>query len=201
MLVRCALAFLCEHFPEVPLRFRAIGAGTDHRSSFVRHSLGSEMNRNRCRSRVARRPQRDSRFPIPDSRVRRRLRPDASPRTLPPPLAPTRRPRMPDRAVRRPGRIDRSRDHLGIPSSRSPRTPSARLRVVREIQIGQRDVDRARVRDGQPTNRCRSVSFVSRFTRHRMRSAEFRESLSLGPNIMSDGHHQRFKASCAISCC
>ena len=31
--------------------------------------------------------------------------------------------------------------------------------------------------------------------------AEFGESSSGGPNIISDGHHQRSIASCAIACC
>ena len=51
------------------------------------------------------------------------------------------------------------------------------------------------------TNRCRSSSFVFRFTFQRISSAVFGESVSLGPNIISDGHHQRFTASCTIARC
>jgi hypothetical protein len=51
------------------------------------------------------------------------------------------------------------------------------------------------------TNRWRSSSLVNRFTRQRSKSAEFGESLSEGPNIMSVGHHQRLTASCTIVRC
>lgn len=51
------------------------------------------------------------------------------------------------------------------------------------------------------TKRCRSSSLECRLIFQAMDCAECADSSSGGPNIISDGHHQRFTASCAMSCC
>ena len=51
------------------------------------------------------------------------------------------------------------------------------------------------------TKRCRSSSFECRLIFHAIDCAEFGESASGGPNIISDGHHQRLVASCTIERC
>ena len=51
------------------------------------------------------------------------------------------------------------------------------------------------------TKRWRSSSFVCRLMPHAIDCCVFGESPSAGPNIISDGHHQRFVASCTISRC
>ena len=51
------------------------------------------------------------------------------------------------------------------------------------------------------TKRWRSSSLLFFFTPQRSSSSLFDDSLSCGPNIMSDGHHQRFTASCAMARC
>ena len=51
------------------------------------------------------------------------------------------------------------------------------------------------------TNRCRSSSLVCRLIRQRIDCSVFGDSASGGPNIISDGHHQRLVASCTISFC
>jgi len=48
------------------------------------------------------------------------------------------------------------------------------------------------------TNFWRSSSFVSRLIRQRMDWAVLGLESSGGPNIISEGHHQRLSASCAI---
>src|SRR4029453_18411989 len=49
------------------------------------------------------------------------------------------------------------------------------------------------------TKRWRSSSLVWRLIFQAIDCAVFGESASGGPNIISDGHHQRFVASCTIS--
>src|SRR5882757_3496508 len=49
------------------------------------------------------------------------------------------------------------------------------------------------------TNRWRSSSFVCRLIFQAIDCAVFGDSASGGPNIISDGHHQRLVASCTIS--
>ena len=51
------------------------------------------------------------------------------------------------------------------------------------------------------TNRCRSSSLVCRLIFHAIDCAVFGDSSSGGPNIISDGHHQRSTASCTIARC
>ena len=51
------------------------------------------------------------------------------------------------------------------------------------------------------TKRCRSSSLLCRLIFQAMDCAELGEASSGGPNIISDGHHQRFTASCTISRC
>ena len=51
------------------------------------------------------------------------------------------------------------------------------------------------------TNFWRSSSFVKRLIFQRMACSECTLSLSEGPNIITDGHHQRFSASCAMAFC
>ena len=51
------------------------------------------------------------------------------------------------------------------------------------------------------TNFCRSSSLVNRLMPHAIDCAECGDSSSGGPNIISDGHHQRSTASCAIAFC
>jgi hypothetical protein len=48
-------------------------------------------------------------------------------------------------------------------------------------------------------NFCRNSSLLKRLIFQRMDCAVCFESASLGPNIMSEGHHQRFRASCAMA--
>ena len=50
------------------------------------------------------------------------------------------------------------------------------------------------------TKRWRSSSLEWRLIFQAMDCAECDDSSSGGPNIISDGHHQRFTASCAMSC-
>ena len=50
-------------------------------------------------------------------------------------------------------------------------------------------------------NRCRSSSLLNRLMPQAIDCAEFGDSASGGPNIISDGHHQRSTASCAIAFC
>ena len=50
-------------------------------------------------------------------------------------------------------------------------------------------------------NFCLSSSLVKRLIFQRMDCAVCFDSASFGPNIMSDGHHQRFSASCAMRFC
>ena len=51
------------------------------------------------------------------------------------------------------------------------------------------------------TKRCRSSSLEWRLIFQAMDWAECADSSSGGPNIISDGHHQRFTASWAMACC
>ena len=51
------------------------------------------------------------------------------------------------------------------------------------------------------TKRCRSSSLLNRLMPHAIDDAEWADSASGGPNIMSDGHHQRSTASCTIAFC
>ena len=51
------------------------------------------------------------------------------------------------------------------------------------------------------TNRWRSSSLENRLIPQAIDCAEFGESSSGGPNIISDGHHHRSIASWAIACC
>ena len=51
------------------------------------------------------------------------------------------------------------------------------------------------------TNFCRSSSLENRLMPHAIDCALFGDWSSGGPNIISDGHHQRLTASCAIACC
>src|SRR5687767_2111515 len=51
------------------------------------------------------------------------------------------------------------------------------------------------------TKRWRNWSLLSRFIFHLIALAEFGDSASGGPNIISVGHHQRSSASCAICFC
>ena len=51
------------------------------------------------------------------------------------------------------------------------------------------------------TKRCRRSSLLNRLIRQRIDCAEFGDASSFGPNIISDGHHQRSSASCAIAFC
>ena len=50
-------------------------------------------------------------------------------------------------------------------------------------------------------NFWRSSSLLKRLIFQRIDCAVCFESASLGPNIMIDGHHQRFSASCAMARC
>ena len=50
-------------------------------------------------------------------------------------------------------------------------------------------------------NFCRSSSLECRLIRHAIDCAECADSSSGGPNIISDGHHQRSTASWAIARC
>ena len=50
------------------------------------------------------------------------------------------------------------------------------------------------------TNRCRSSSLPNRLIPQAVDWAVCGESASGGPNIISDGHQNRFTASCAIAC-
>ena len=51
------------------------------------------------------------------------------------------------------------------------------------------------------TKRWRSSSLENRLIFQAIDCAEWVESASGGPNIASDGYHQRSTASCAIACC
>jgi len=51
------------------------------------------------------------------------------------------------------------------------------------------------------TNRWRSSSLVCRLMPHAIDCRVFGESPSGGPNIISDGHQNRFVDSCTISRC
>ena len=51
------------------------------------------------------------------------------------------------------------------------------------------------------TKRWRSSSLLCRLIPQAIDCAEFGDSSSGGPNIISYGHHQRSTASCAIACC
>jgi len=51
------------------------------------------------------------------------------------------------------------------------------------------------------TNFWRSSSLVKRLIFQRIDCAVCFDCASLGPNIMSDGHHQRSSASCAMRRC
>jgi hypothetical protein len=51
------------------------------------------------------------------------------------------------------------------------------------------------------TNFWRSSSLEKRLIFQAIDCAELGESSSGGPNIISDGHHQRFTASCTIAFC
>ena len=51
------------------------------------------------------------------------------------------------------------------------------------------------------TNSWRNSSFDFRLIRQAMLCAELGLLSSLGPNIINEGHHQRFSASCAMSFC
>ena len=102
-----------------------------------------------------------------------------------------------------------------IPLCRCSYAPYARamVRICREESFHQRqgfdalntmmrhgtEAQRAMVQDA--TNRCRRSSLVCRLIRQRIDCAVFGDSASGGPNIISDGHHQRFSASCAIAFC
>ncbi len=93
-------------------------------------------------------------------------------------------------------------DARRIRPSRSRRSRGARARRSTS------DRGRAAVRPSisacgtvMSTNFWRSSSLVSRLMRQRIDCSVFGDSLSGGPNIISDGHHQRFSASCAIAFC
>ena len=51
------------------------------------------------------------------------------------------------------------------------------------------------------TNRCRSSSLVLRLMPQAIDRAVFGDSVSGGPNIISDGHQNRFTDSCTIARC
>ena len=51
------------------------------------------------------------------------------------------------------------------------------------------------------TNRCRSSSLVCRLMPQAIDCAVFGDWSSGGPNIISDGHQNRFVASCTIARC
>ena len=51
------------------------------------------------------------------------------------------------------------------------------------------------------TNRCRSSSLVCRLIFQAMDWAVLADWSSGGPNIISDGHHHRLRASCTMARC
>ena len=80
--------------------------------------------------------------------------------------------------------------------------PVLRGRVVVQVGIGEREADRLGLRHREVHEALAQFVVASSASRASAAArAEFGESLSLGPNIMSDGHHQRFSASCTIAFC
>ena len=75
---------------------------------------------------------------------------------------------------------------FGVPAQRRVRISSPRKRACGTVKS---------------TNFCRSSSFVNRLIFQRTDNAVCGDAVSGGPNIISDGHHQRFSASCAIARC